>query len=508
MEEGEEGAGDGADAEEAGKAGEAAGNEEAEAGDAKGAAVDGVPSLDLQEGGLEAEEVVPQVWCYPQRTVLPCFVRDSAASGDAPLSVIGLEVCTCAIDEELLVEGGAGVTLIAESGKGYNELNFGSVPIRERKIMSFVVVNASRTGETVQLSQESTLDPGGAFTVMNPYQSVPPGESHRVLVEFNPTKVYKFFEMLIVRTSRARVRVALTGDGISPSVGVEPPEVLDTGLSFGSVKIGERAEKTFQVRNNSSFELSYDVRLGGIARRNAGGIPPFYCIPASGIIAPEEVQEVKVVFAPDACAPLLEGTVSIEVANQEKGLVVRVQGRAWEKGAYICGVDPGNEVRTDEEEDPLETHVDASVSEREETLTVTLGSHVSPGESVEKEVFIGSLKSEAGGAPVEFTTSELFEADTLNGWRIEGGSGSVAPGEEHAIKFAFEPPREPVVGSMAYFGLGGWSECRVTTVLKGGMPAVGERRVVLLARCYVQPTDPDATAAAPREEKSDETAQG
>ena len=31
---------------------------------------------------------------------------------------------------------------------------------------------------------------------------------------------------------------------------------------------------------------------------------------------------------------------------------------------------------------------------------------------------------------------------------------------------------------------------------------------VLLARCYVQPTDPDATAAAPREEKSDETAQG
>ncbi|XRB18671.1 FAP-74 protein [Pseudoscourfieldia marina] len=446
-----------------------------------------VPALTLSS---TLDETMPtDPWCFPVRTQLPCFMREVRAMNEdvtvatkaSAVSIVYLEVCSCAIEEELYVEPGAGMSLSAESGKPYNELNFGSIPIRERKILSVVVVNASR--ETVSLRQEGPLDPGGAFSVLNPYQSILPGESHRVLLEFAPTGVWKFFEMLSIRTDRAKVRVALTGDGISPSVDVEPAELLESGLDFGSRRAGESTEKTFQVSNSSTFELRYDVRVTGTMRRNIGGHLPFYCVPASGVIAPEEKQDVKVIFAPDACAPLLEAQISVEVPNQTKGLVIRCSGRCWEKDAYLCGTDPGNELRTDEEEDPIMSSDEASVTGREETLQLTLQGPVCPGQSAEREVSVGCV---SGGGGVDYTASELMEAESMAGWRVEHGSGSVSAGEEKKILFKFECPTEPVVGSMMYFGLGGWSEARVAVTLAEKQGTT--RRVVIIAKIYTQPS--------------------
>ncbi len=90
--------------------------------------------------------------------------------------------------------------------------------------------------------------------------------------------------------------VKLIGRGVRPEVRIEPDDGL---LYFSNVLCNETSEKTFEVKNVSSFPVKFTLRklVGGIT--NKKGLSCFTYIPQEGIVEAKSTLEVKILFAPD-----------------------------------------------------------------------------------------------------------------------------------------------------------------------------------------------------------------
>jgi hypothetical protein len=89
------------------------------------------------------------------------------------------------------------------------------------------------------------------------------------------------------------VSVALKGKGVRPEVNLVPKEGL---LYFSNILVNENIEKTFTIKNVSSFPVNFDLKSIVEGVDNLSKKRPFLYIPSKGTIPAEESYEVKIIF--------------------------------------------------------------------------------------------------------------------------------------------------------------------------------------------------------------------
>lgn len=101
-----------------------------------------------------------------------------------------------------------------------------------------------------------SLTPFGGFSVLNALRPIVPGETRSIVVQFEPLAQQIYEERLVINSEHTTVSVVMKGCGVRPEVSIEPEEGL---LNFGNIVVGEVYEKTFKIKNVSSFAVKFEL---------------------------------------------------------------------------------------------------------------------------------------------------------------------------------------------------------------------------------------------------------
>lgn len=94
------------------------------------------------------------------------------------------------------------------------------------------------------------------------------------------------------------------------------------------------------------------------------------------------------------------GKHALHPAFHQHGPFLLLQGRAWEEGGVLVGPEYGTPPADPFRPSAVATAA-AAAATQDLQLTVSMPKAVAPGESVSAVIEVVSLKSKAGGAPVE-----------------------------------------------------------------------------------------------------------
>ena len=119
------------------------------------------------------------------------------------------------------------------------------------------------------------------------------------------------------------VSVYMKGCGVRPEVNIEPEEGL---LNFGNVLAGETVEKSFKIKNISSFAVKFNLKTESQGVTNKKKEVPFLLIPSTATIAANETYEVKIVFQPDHVNNNFFEVLLVDIPNQIKPKRIYVRG--------------------------------------------------------------------------------------------------------------------------------------------------------------------------------------
>ncbi|CAG9461944.1 unnamed protein product [Pedinophyceae sp. YPF-701] len=403
------------------------------------------------------------LWNRRQSFTIPCFIYTRVRKSDKKKGrggvppAIHLQVDVSCKQPELLVDK----SLPFNAELGYHEMRFGQVPLGERVVKSMQVLNMG-TAEASLLA--SPLGPEETFSLVNALRPLEAGMGRFLLISYKPTQRGRHREVLTLSTERSHVRVALIGEGVTPTF-----EVDKDFVDLGDVFKGEASTRHFTITNTSDFPMKYRLLLGKGAHTNVGGSPVFVVKPSEGTIQASGSQQVEVNFLPDHEYLYFENKLRVEVPNQDRDddVSVMLYGRCWEKGMYIVGHD-----REVVAEDPFKYK---QLSKFEGlrpaiNLQLTLPKDVTPGESGEAQLEVGNLQAHAGSAPGEFVVMDMDAAAIGVGWSVSPTRDTVMPGSRRIIKFTFNCPEDPSKLNLAYMEMGGWIDTHVDVCLKGGYP--------------------------------------
>lgn len=131
------------------------------------------------------------------------------------------------------------------------KLDFGEVPVALRVSKEILIKNTGINEETLKLQ---SLTPFGGFCVLNALRKMLPGETRPVVIQFEPLAKQIYEERIVINSEHTTVSVFLTGCGVRPEVQIEPEEGL---LNFGNILVGETFEKSFKIKNISSFAVKF-----------------------------------------------------------------------------------------------------------------------------------------------------------------------------------------------------------------------------------------------------------
>ncbi|WIA22675.1 hypothetical protein OEZ85_001086 [Tetradesmus obliquus] len=127
--------------------------------------------------------------------------------------------------------------------QSYWVLDFGALPVGERCTRQLLLSN---TGPDVVPLSCSPLDPEGVFAIVNALRPVEGrGGSAKVLLAFAPHACKEYYEVLTIRSAKSRLRIALKGQGITPSLAISPAAATSSsgGLVFGDVLLSDPVHK-------------------------------------------------------------------------------------------------------------------------------------------------------------------------------------------------------------------------------------------------------------------------
>ncbi|MES3630950.1 MAG: choice-of-anchor D domain-containing protein [Longimonas sp.] len=293
---------------------------------------------------------------------------------------------------DITVDGGA-----AEIAVDSEALSFDDVVAGESATETLTIEN---TGSTPLAGSVSLEDEAEVFSLTEGAgdYALGPDETQEVEVTFAPEEDASFEGTVAISHNADNepdpVEVSLTGDGLAPSIAVDPE-----ALSFDDVVAGESATETVTIENTGSAPLegsvSLDVDTDAFELSEGEG---------DYALGPDETQDVEVTFAPDEAASF-EGTVSIthNAGNEPDPVDVPLTG---ESVASAIAVNP-------------------------EAINFD---NVAAGESVTETVTIENT----GSAPLEGSIS--LDADTDAFDLTEGeGDYSLAPDETQEVDVTFEP---------------------------------------------------------------------
>lgn len=152
-------------------------------------------------------------------------------------------------------------------------LDFGEIPVAMRVTKEILIKNVGIKEETLKLQ---SLTPYGGFSVLNAMRAIAPGETRGVIIQFEPLAQQIYEERVIMFSEHTTVSVFLKGCGVRPEVNIEPEDGL---LQFGNVIVGETVEKSFKIKNVSSFPVKFNLSSEAFGISNKKKEVPFLLIP-------------------------------------------------------------------------------------------------------------------------------------------------------------------------------------------------------------------------------------
>ena len=170
-------------------------------------------------------------------------------------------------------------------------LDFGEIPVANRRVMEILVKNVGYLEETMRMEP---LTPFGGFSVLNALRTIKPGETKSIVVQFEPFSQQMFEERLMIYSNHTVVSVKLKGIGVRPEV--EILGVPDNLLSFGNVMANEYVEKSFTIKNISSFPVTFNLASQVAGVSNKSHLAPFTLVPATATIKAGSDYPMKVIF--------------------------------------------------------------------------------------------------------------------------------------------------------------------------------------------------------------------
>jgi hypothetical protein len=180
----------------------------------------------------------------------------------------------------------------ADCDRSTGSVEFGNVPLGHFSERAVLIANSGNTN----LDGEVTLSDSSQFAVVSGGGkfSIPPDGNIKVVLRYAPQDTG--FDVAVADLGTGCPPVGLVGTALPPPEGpqcvVDPPR-----LNFGSIKINETAQETFQVRNVGLIDFDADVQLID----DAG---PFEITSGAGFAAldPGDTLRVTVKFAPTVAA--------------------------------------------------------------------------------------------------------------------------------------------------------------------------------------------------------------
>ena len=108
------------------------------------------------------------------------------------------------------------------------------------------------------------------------------------------------------------VSVNLKGTGVKPEVHINPEDGL---IAFGNIIAGETTEKSFTIKNVSSFPVNFNMVSLVKGVENKEKQLPFVMIPSTATIPANEEYEVKILFQPDHVSNDFFDILVIDIPN-------------------------------------------------------------------------------------------------------------------------------------------------------------------------------------------------
>lgn len=171
--------------------------------------------------------------------------------------------------------------------------------------------------------------------------------------------------------------------------------------------------------------------------------------------------------------------------NQDKEVKIDLSGFCWDQALFLTGAD------APEAAQHLLGDHNAENGAFPKALTVTLVKDGATG-VMSKTVTVGCVEGgKAGGKSVsgEFSIEGLEKGsvNAAQGWSVDVGKGSLAPGENKDVTFSYLAPTKGGERGAALLSLGEMVEAKVVLHWKGSSPPPKEPQVLLTLKCT--PTD-------------------
>lgn len=354
-------------------------------------------------------------------------------------------------------------SLIVVSESGDNLVDFAKVSVGQRHSQIVSLQNIS--SETLTLSS-SVLDPLGPFEAVNALRPIEPNDIFSVKLSFTPQKNDDFYEVLEVSSLTDTVRIRLKGQGVKPSITLEP-----TGDTFdvGDALIMDTVVAALKVTNASELSLVFDLTLGSlltskhsrtqtlpaylkqfkywlessdcsflIGPPNRSSLCVFGCKPAHGILNPGESKDIMISFSPDHASELYRDELLINVNGAEEFTHVHLVGRGWPNIAFARGWDrliPAEESLVNGEKE------DIDAKSHEKTVLLTFHSVLTDSTSpAERIIELGCIKSSTQTKKsCDFVIENTKDANE-KGFTIDPLKGGVDIGARRDLSFKWTIP--------------------------------------------------------------------
>jgi len=434
----------------------------------------------MHEGAPALE---PEKWSKHSVWSVPCFCRTVTAKGNGPVQepLMMMECRTTVVERELIVDK--------------RRIDFGQLAVGKVAVVVLRVRNNS--DKEVPLNMQG-LNPTGAYSIINALRPIPPRGYRDLQVRYNPNANLHFCETLVLFSTSGKASVALVGQGVSPSLSVDPDEgVLDLGHALA----GEKLTKEFTLQNTSVFPLDYHIKPKEKSHTCFTNIEPFMCTPAEGTIPPGEKAVIQASFCADHERPREYVTMFvIDVPNQEQEHTMTLKSRCWGRQGYVLPALPGDNLSMEapemvEDAFALPPSLDLeATAPSEQLIRLTFPKPSSSEEPLVKEVIVGTCgitdKEKKGGATA-FECVFDQEQEGAQYFQLAGDKGSVSENQQSKITFTFTPPEEFVdtIGNKkAVDDVGQWVEVTVMVNVKSGYVPEGTedtKQVRIVLRGYV-----------------------
>ena len=456
-------------------------------------------------------------WTLLARPTVACYVREEGKPYSVTSTLyLGVETAVVAVP-----------VVLGASDSVRQDLAFGSVPVGEIRMKAVLLV--SRSDVPIDLSAEP-LDELGPFSLINAMPQLPPRGSVEVFVRFAPSRQLPGRETLTIHAAGATVKVALTGQGVSPTLRILPPPAeappaaakgappaaaegapppakvrLGGGRSctlvhVADLLVGDEGSKTVTLENTSEFALRYTLVSQSSGHANEGALPPFDVTPCEATIEGGASIELTVLFSPDHASASFWNLVEVSVPNQEaEPHLLMLRGRATacagyvlapeqlvKDGAALLGVPPRDLLG-------LPTGGETAGEPKDEARQIEISLVPSGPEGVgSAELVIGHAKAnklDVKPAALEFSFEGLDDEASRRGFSVEPIKGVVKEGEQQIVTLSFAQKEEALAGTelgvIASFGVSQWAEVWLKCILKGGNPLPTQPETTVLLKGYI-----------------------